>query len=154
MITIAELFANSVMAQGGSGSREKLEAAKIGIITEKLQLTTEQAERFWPIYSEFNLKRRTNHEAFKKARMNYNATEATDAETQALLNLGRETKANELTLEKQYSEKMLEVISNKQLLLLYEAEREFKERLLKQLEYRRKHGQHYPNRDQGQPSEN
>ena len=38
-------------------AKEKIEAARIGMITNKLGLTPEQAEKFWPIYREFSEKR-------------------------------------------------------------------------------------------------
>ena len=38
-------------------SREKIEAAKIGYLTNKLDLTSEQAQKFWPVYNEYSDKR-------------------------------------------------------------------------------------------------
>ncbi len=37
---------------------EKIEAARIAFITEELQLTPTESEKFWPIYREFVQKRR------------------------------------------------------------------------------------------------
>ncbi len=36
------------------GKNEKIEALKVGFITEKLALTTKEAELFWPIYNKYN----------------------------------------------------------------------------------------------------
>lgn len=38
--------------------REKLSAAKIAFITQKLDITPDQAEQFWPLYNAFEDKRR------------------------------------------------------------------------------------------------
>ena len=37
---------------------EKIETARIALISERLELTPEQAEKFWPIYREFGNKRK------------------------------------------------------------------------------------------------
>ncbi|MFM9074653.1 MAG: hypothetical protein ACKORJ_03680, partial [Bacteroidota bacterium] len=34
-------------------ARERIEAARAAVITERLGLTPDQAEKFWPIYHEF-----------------------------------------------------------------------------------------------------
>jgi hypothetical protein len=45
-------FAN---AQNGNGQRqEKIQALKIAFITQKLKLTPAEAEKFWPVYNQYN----------------------------------------------------------------------------------------------------
>ena len=63
---------------------------------------------------------------------------ATEEETKKLIQLGRETKERQLNLEREYSDRMLQIINNRQLLSLHEAEQEFRELLLRRLEQRRK----------------
>lgn len=42
-------------AQQGNGQRgEKIQALKIAFITQKLHLTSAEAEKFWPVYNEYN----------------------------------------------------------------------------------------------------
>ena len=38
--------------------RERVESAKIAFLTDKMSLTTEQAQKFWPLYNEYEAKRR------------------------------------------------------------------------------------------------
>src|SRR5690606_12650195 len=33
--------------------REKIESLKVGFLTEKMQLTTAEAEKFWPVYNKY-----------------------------------------------------------------------------------------------------
>ncbi|WP_109830574.1 periplasmic heavy metal sensor [Reichenbachiella versicolor] len=152
IMIIVLLISTSAFAKAQRGpspeARKKLEAAKIGLISERLMLTPEQAQKFWPIYNEYSQKRRANHEAFRKKRREYNPETASDSETKDLLTLGRETKKREFDLDKEYSERMLSVIDSKQLLSLHQAERDFKEKLLRHLEQRRKGRQgNKPNED-------
>ena len=41
-------------SQGFKGRKDKVKALKIAYITEELNLTTEEAQRFWPIYNAFD----------------------------------------------------------------------------------------------------
>jgi len=119
-------------------SREQIEAARIGLITERLDLTPEQAEKFWPVYREFGDKRRQLMEEFSKHRENFDAGNATEEQRQEMLKLGFEKKQQGLDLEKEYSEKMLSVISSQQLINLRKAEREFREMLFQRIQKRQR----------------
>lgn len=44
-----------IYAQYGNGQRaEKIQALKIAFITQKLHLTSAEAEKFWPVYNEYS----------------------------------------------------------------------------------------------------
>ncbi|MBZ5858087.1 hypothetical protein [Flavihumibacter profundi] len=45
-------FSTSVVAQPPRDG-ERLEALKIAYLTKKLNLTTEEAQRFWPVYNQY-----------------------------------------------------------------------------------------------------
>lgn len=122
-------------------ARQKIESAKIALISERLGLTPEDAQKFWPIYNEYSQKRRENHKEFTQVRRNFNPETATEKETQDLLKLGREVKERQLKLEGEYSERMLKVINSKQLMSLQNAERDFKRMLLDRLDQRRQQQQ-------------
>jgi hypothetical protein len=45
---------SGIKAQDGDQTRaEKIEALKIAFITQKLQLTTDEAQKFWPVYNQY-----------------------------------------------------------------------------------------------------
>lgn len=114
----------------------RVEAAKIGVITERLGLTPEQAEQFWPVYREFSEKRRDIRHEMMDARRNYNPEKATEEESRAMMNLNFQVKERELSLEREYSEKLLKVIDTRQLVSLRQAEDDFRRMVLDQLERR------------------
>lgn len=122
-------------------ARQRIESAKIALISERLGLTPEDAQKFWPIYNEYSQKRRDNHREFAEARRNFNPETASEQETQAMLKLGREVKERQLKLEGEYSDRMLKVIDSKQLMSLQNAERDFKRMLLDRLDQRRQQQQ-------------
>ena len=48
--------------------RENIEAMKIGFITKKLDLTPEEAQKFWPVYNQYNDKMK---DLRKKRKLDY-----------------------------------------------------------------------------------
>lgn len=122
-------------------ARKKIESAKIALISERLGLSPEDAQQFWPIYNEYSRKRRENHREFAEARRKFNPETATEEETKAMLELGQRVKERQLDLEKEYSGRMLKVLDSKQLMSLQNAERDFKKMLLDRLDQRRRQQQ-------------
>jgi hypothetical protein len=115
---------------------EKIKNAKIAYLTDKLQLSTEQAQKFWPLYNTYEAERR---QARVKPRLMKEANMEAMSETQlrdAITEM-HAVRQNELNVEKQYVDKFLKVISVKQLAILYRSEREFTRVLLKKLDNQR-----------------
>lgn len=115
--------------------RENVEAAKTAFLTDKMGLTPEQSQKFWPIYNEYEAKRR---ELVKGYRIDFrqNIDELTDQEVEARVAKIFDLKEKELALDKAYAEKYQKVISVKQLVKLYRGEREFTKLLLKRLDHK------------------
>ena len=126
----------SAFAQENRPSRERVEAAKVAFLTDKMGLTAEQAQKFWPLYNEYEAKRR---ELLKAYRSGYrrNVDELTEQEAKARIEGMFVTREKELALEKEYAEKYVRVISNIQLVKLYRSERDFTKLLLKRLDNNR-----------------
>ena len=123
---------------GQSGkAREKIEAARIAMITKELDLTPEQAQKFWPVYNEFKAKRGELSRSFKQKRREFDASKASEEERQQMLDLRLETQQNQLNLEKEYSQKLLDVISSKQIIQLRQAEDKFRKLLIERLQQNR-----------------
>ena len=117
-------------------ARERIEAARIGLISERLGLTPEQAERFWPIYREYNQRRGELVSEFRQAQRTAGPN-ADPAKQKELVELGLKLKQRQLDLEKDYSSRMMDVITAQQILNLRNAEREFQRMILNQLQQRR-----------------
>ena len=112
---------------------EKIENAKIAFLTEKLQLNTEQSQKFWPIYNQYQRDRRkARSRAWIMKESNLEAK--TDQQIREGINEMHTIRQNELNVEKQYVDKFLKVISVKQLATLYRSEKEFTHVLLKKLD--------------------
>lgn len=112
---------------------KKIEAAKIALITERLGLTPEQAEKFWPIYREFGIERKGIKKEYDLARRNFDPNSATEEENKEMLEMANQVKERQLKLEQEYSQRILNVITSRQLNNLRKAESDFKEMLLKRI---------------------
>lgn len=116
---------------------EKIESARIALITERLELTPEQAEKFWPLYREYSEKRRELRQEFIAARQSVDQHNMTDEESKRLLDKGLELKERQLNIDRTYVDRLNRVISSQQLLQLRNAEDDFRRMLLERLERRK-----------------
>lgn len=124
------LSAGETLAQGGG--RQKIESAKIGLITNRLNLTADQAPSFWAIYNEYDDKR---SDIRRKIRQINSAAGQNITDENALSNIKEvnELKQQLANLDDEYSKKFLKVISPKQLQELYNTERMFNKMLIDQI---------------------
>lgn len=128
-------LATAVQAQPGR-RMERVRAIKVAYITDKLELTTEQSAKFWPIYNRFE------DERFDIVRQYRRGNVGDPAIDESLRSVDDDIEMQEkmLALRKKYKDEFLKVITPKQLAALIDAEREFKRMLLQQLKERRENG--------------
>ncbi len=106
-------------AQNGNEQRiEKIQALKIAFITQRLDLTSAEAEKFWPIYNDYE------HE-LNNIRLNNRNGNVLDNE-QKLLNI-----------KKKYSPSFEKVLGPQKLNRFFIAEKEFRNVLIKRLKTQR-----------------
>lgn len=117
--------------------REKIEAQRVSFLTSKLQLTTDEAQKFWPIYNAHQKEMKTLRKTYrpKKGR---NLDEMSDAEIETMLSNRFTMKEKALKLEKAYHVKLKKAIPVRKIATLERAEEEFKKKLFKQLRQHKK----------------
>lgn len=129
----------------------KVRAAHIAYITDQLALTPEEAEKFWPIYREFSEKRRGLRQELKDMRRNPDPNKTQEENDKNLVDKQFDVKQKELNLEKDYSGRLLKVISAQKLRTLPDAERRFRQMILDQIQRRQlQQEQHRNLKDQTQ----
>lgn len=116
---------------------KKIESARIALITERLGLSPEQAEKFWPVYRQYNMERREVRKEFRDARQGLDIKNLTEEQSKQLIQKSMEMKQKELNLEREYSQKLTNVISTQQLFKLKNAEKDFQQMLLKRIQDQR-----------------
>jgi hypothetical protein len=118
-------------------AQEKIKNLRIAYISDKLGLTPEQAEKFWPVYRGFSDERKALRMEFARSRKEYNAQNPTPQAQEEQVKLGLELKQRELDLEKDYSGRLMKIISAQQMLNLRKAEGDFQRMILQQVQQRR-----------------
>jgi hypothetical protein len=121
-------------------NRDKIESLKIGFISNQLNLSPEEAERFWPVYNKFSdemSKLKKNAKLILLDEMG-DASKMTNQEAEKHLQDMIQFKSNDLELIKKYSIEFKKVLPIQKVVMLYKAENEFKKELLKQLKERRR----------------
>ena len=129
------LTALVVNAQGNKERiNEKIEARKVAFITKKLELTTEEAQQFWPLYNEFEKEKQT---ITKQYRGNRSFNLMSDEELIVHINNQFEKEARLLALKKDYFTQMQSVLPIRKVAMLPRVEKRFKEWILEQIKNRR-----------------
>lgn len=122
-------------------NQDRMKAFKTAYLTEQLDLTSSEAEKFWPIYNYFenklkSLRKKERSEVFSKVR-NGGIEALTDSEAIALIDKMLEMKTTELQYRKELVKDLLKVLSPKKIIKLNRAEEEFKKILLERLKQHR-----------------
>jgi hypothetical protein len=127
-IVVFVLLSFASFAQGGK--REKIEALRVAFITQQLNITADESQKFWPVYNEYQDKVKAARKEFKAIPTTF----ATDKEAQDFLDAELLFKQRELSLYKEYYDKFKKILPLKKVALLRQAEEDFKKELLKQLQ--------------------
>ncbi len=137
-------FAQDPQLEGSK--REQLQALKVGYLTEKLQLTPEEAQVFWPLYNELEDKLKTIKRERRKNRKSTkeNHAEMSDDQLMAAVEAELDFEQQELDLKKEYTQNFKKILPVKKVVLLHEAQEGFKRRLLKGAKERGKERRHAP----------
>lgn len=125
---------------------EKVQQLKVAYFTKELNLTTQEAEKFWPIYNEMEVKikelRKSRRKTAKNLEQNYDSlsVDAMKKNTNALF----DSEIAEVNLRREYYNKIGEAIGFKKATKVLKLEREFKQQLLQRLKEERGPGDRPP----------
>ena len=123
-------IAQEKLPANGQDRHSQIEAIHVGFLTDRLNLTPEEAQRFWPVYNNYQ------HEmdglfGQKRKNRDTNKDNPEEALTTDLALDGRV-----LDTKIKYQKAFQRVISAQKVLTLYRAETDFREYLMKQLHSR------------------
>ncbi|CAD0004873.1 hypothetical protein [Flavobacterium chungangense] len=122
--------------------REKIKAFKVSFLTTELELTSNEAEKFWPIYNDFDDKQyELRHEKMKTYLRKLNddtVNSLSEKEAASLLSQIESTDKELYFLREKYMSNLRKVLSAKKILKLKKSEDDFNRKLLKQ--YKEKAG--------------
>jgi hypothetical protein len=133
-----------VFAQHTDKDRERIQALKISFLTEKLDLTTKEAEAFWPIYNAYDKNSRkykyVDMRAIRKE-IKENAESLSDAKAEELLNKFVVAENNLHKERINLITNLKKIISPKKIILLKASEDDFNRKLFDQYKKRKREQQ-------------
>ena len=143
------LFLN---AQDKKPMKDRVDAMKIGFITDRLNLTPEEAQAFWPVYNAYSRElddlRKGRRENLMNARENFDGM--SDAEIEKAVDNEISFRSSELEIIKKYHPQFKKILPIRKVALLYKAEEDFKRRLIEMIKERRDNNDHERDRERRQ----
>jgi predicted nucleic acid-binding protein len=118
--------------------RDKIRALKIALITEKLDLSSSEAEKFWPIYNTFESDQEQLRENTHDKRNDINFESLTESDAQKLLDEMEALGKKRYDLYNRFILDLKQVIPSKKIILLKKVEEEFKRKMLEEFKKRRR----------------
>ena len=118
---------------------QELQAQKIGFFTKKLQLTTKEAQEFWPVYNDYQARKNKIIQDRRSTTRYYlqNLNNLSEKEIEEMTGKFIRLMKEESDLLLTYHEKFKEVLPIKKVMQIYIAEEQYKIFLLRQLRNRR-----------------
>lgn len=113
--------------------KDKINAQRVAYITNQLELSESEAQKFWPIYNSY-----TGELEQLKSSLDINLKkDVSDKEAEDMIISMLDGRAKEIEIQKKYVQKLKTAIPARKIVRLYRAEREFREKLISGIRERR-----------------
>lgn len=143
LFLIILLFTNTILfaqPQSQQNKFERIHAAKVSYITDRLHLTADQSARFWPVYNQYDDALKSLRKEYFDKYTNSKTLPGSEAESRKYVEDDFAFQEAQLALKKKYRDEFQKVLSAQQLAQLYQAERDFKKLLVQELQERQSTG--------------
>ncbi|MDT0643275.1 hypothetical protein RM553_10585 [Zunongwangia sp. F363] len=119
--------------------RERIKALKTAFITQELNMSNKVAQKFWPIYEEYENKRRQLHEEEDTKLLDTECIN--DEQAEKILDEYLDIERQEYVIKKQLFKDLKEILSTKEIIKLHRLEDEFHRKLIREYRERKKREQ-------------
>lgn len=131
------LFACSLYAQDNmKNKKEQVKALKVAFLTSELDLSTQEAEKFWPLYNVYDDKqfeiRHQKMKAFKNRLNSESLNKISEKDANILLTQMEAADEELFYLRKKFSKSLRTILPASKILKLKKAEDDFYRKLLQQ----------------------
>ncbi|PWK17885.1 sensor of ECF-type sigma factor [Xanthomarina spongicola] len=136
LITLFALVV-SLTTYSQNDKHEKIKTLKIAYITEALDLTTPEAEKFWPIYNTYENEQDKLRSEIHEKRKNIDFETLTESDAKKIIDDMEALAKTRYELNRNYMSELKSVLTSKKIIKLREAEESFKRKMFE--EYRKRH---------------
>jgi hypothetical protein len=134
ILLLTFLFTSALFYGQRDVDKDKIKTLKIAFITEKLNLSSQEAQGFWPIYNDYQAEKdKLRQKEYVEIQSKINdADKLSEKEAATLLDKVMLHEDDENKILENFMGKVTKVISAKKTLLLLRSEEEFKRQLIRQ----------------------
>lgn len=118
-------------------AEERIESVRIAFITDRLRLSPEESQNFWPVYNQYYDELKSLREKYQPKKELFDMS---DAEADNFIRDHLDMEQKELDLKRTFFERLRKVISPKKIAQLGRIEQQFKAKLLERLSEKRGEG--------------
>ncbi|MFT4612238.1 MAG: hypothetical protein ACJA1H_001298 [Glaciecola sp.] len=138
-ITLTLLFIAITVSAFSQGKerRERIKSLKIAFITEKLELTQTEAQKFWPIYNAYEINNNALRQQSRENQKDADIESMNDADVRSMIDKMLVLEQEKLELKKQFITDLITVIPAKKVILLKISEDEFNRRMFNEIRKRK-----------------
>lgn len=129
--TLTLLGAFALLLPQISQAQDRIRALKVAFITEKLRLTPEESEKFWPVYNQYEAEQKRIRQ---KYRPDADLNTMSDQEVERAVLDRFEMEEELIKLKKDYFQRMKAFMAVRKIALLQRSEQEFNRELLKRIQ--------------------
>ena len=129
-------FSQEGNRRGSQMNSEKLQAARIAFLTNRLELTPETSKVFWPIFTEYDNEKSALSKKYgiqKRSLFDKGTRNISDENADKMLAIYLEQKQAELDLEKIYLSRFKEVLSMRQVWRVIRFDSDFRRSLMERV---------------------
>lgn len=132
------LISFNAFSQNKEEHDKKIKALKIAFITENLDLTNTEAQKFWPIYNAFEEQMSALRDESYEIRKTIDYTNLTENQAKQIIDDFKKANAERSRLYDTFISDLLKIISAKKVVLLKKTEDDFKRKMFEEYRNRRK----------------
>jgi hypothetical protein len=123
--------------RNNSSAQQKIESLKADYLDQQLKLSPDQAQRFWPLYRQYQqqmaaLARQRRQNQLSRNQLNH----PSDAQVDQSLDRDFKLQQQALQLREQYRQKFRQVIPSEKVMQFYKSEKDFNMKLVRELRRR------------------
>jgi hypothetical protein len=130
--------------------KERIERLKRAYISEKLELTVTESEKFWPIYNEYASRKEAIQKELKAANKKLKAENLENQVVSSAIETISTQRKAEIDNDARFLKESLPVLGATKTAKLINVERDFKKEMLQRMKERREQGGGGQQRGQGQ----
>jgi hypothetical protein len=149
LILIIALAVPVIQLSAQNQNFEKFSTYKVGFFTKKINLTSEEAERFWPVYNDYQKQKNLIQREKIQLIRDFNMNESSLSDNQ-LAEMGDKLIkciSDESALAVTFHKKVKEILPPAKVIRYYQAENQYKLQLLKELQENRQQRRGNPELD-------